>query len=168
MMIPDPVTVARRRHVATCLARAGLVLWGLWVSLRAAGAVWDFVQLAMIGNPVQVLVHPLLGALGDLGIWAVALLLHGRIVRWVVPMGKPADVCPRCGYSLRNLRGGVCPECGLDLAAGGQAAGSAGPAAGAVAGVVMAAPVVARGVPRGRVGGGGEGEMTIPPPPGHR
>lgn len=50
-----------------------------------------------------------------------------RLSRWIVPLPEPG--CPRCGYSLSNLRSPICPECGLDLRppTGGGIAGGGSP-----------------------------------------
>ncbi|MGH7132208.1 MAG: hypothetical protein ACREJO_09720 [Phycisphaerales bacterium] len=58
---------------------------------------------AFFGTPVLV---------GTAGAWL--LLLDAALLRrWLVPTAR--NGCPECGYDLRGLQGGVCPECGATL-----------------------------------------------------
>ena len=66
----------------------------------------------------EVLIHagksiwaPLLGFLLFWGVGLGVLAYHWRLFARALYRGT-RNVCPRCGYSLKGIRSGVCPECG--------------------------------------------------------
>jgi len=116
-MTPDPATIARRRHLVTVLLRAAIVVLAAWTAWEfctgLVDALWNLYQVGIV-QPAY-FVQPFMIALPRVVAVVVLLALQGRIVRWVVPMPSAEPGCPRCGYSLKNLRSPVCPECGLNL-----------------------------------------------------
>ncbi|MCP3979020.1 MAG: hypothetical protein GY716_06765 [bacterium] len=42
----------------------------------------------------------------------VLLIGASRIARWLL---RPLRVCPQCGYDVRGIESGKCPECGAVL-----------------------------------------------------
>lgn len=41
--------------------------------------------------------------------------VEGWVVRWIVPYPAREATCAQCGYSLKNLKSPICPECGADV-----------------------------------------------------
>lgn len=118
-MMPDPNTIARRRHMVTILLRCFILALAMYTLI---GATWATFERAMTwgGSSAGSLLLSALVQFGPLGLLVVAmLLLEKRLVRWLVPPGTRMDMCRSCGYSLRNLRSPVCPECGTDVRSGG-------------------------------------------------
>lgn len=109
---PWQATYLRRREWVRTIIRGVALLIALLGSLglysftgavigAAAGMSWMNI-LATIGAPLTY--------------FSVAFALgwfSTRLSRWIVPLPEPG--CPRCGYSLKDLRSPICPECGLDL-----------------------------------------------------
>jgi len=75
-----------------------------------------------IGAGLGVTLGATVGAItGDLRLWIAlcpsigsGLGLLAGIIWSVMTQPTPKDVCANCGYSLKGLDGGVCPECGAD------------------------------------------------------
>ena len=116
----DPGSIATRRHAVLCVLRAVAVLHAL-VGLAITCVIligrteryigFDFWQYQM---PIVFTAAFFLAPAGALALFSRA------IARWIVP-GMPREPeCPNCGYSLKNLKGTVCPECGADV--GGRSA----------------------------------------------
>ncbi len=118
-MNPDMATIARRRHLMTIALRVVVAVWvaySIWHTVdMLLGNISGFV-MAGIGGLVYELCVPLLGRLG---LAAALVFLEKPLVRWLVPISVGGDnACPKCGYSLKNLKSPVCPECGMNLRAG--------------------------------------------------
>lgn len=127
-MIPDTATIIKRRHLATSIVRVGLAIWGAWLLVRTTDAVFDMVEAIALGRGtigIGTVLYPVLPFVP----WVIALAMHRPLVKWIVPPGERADLCPGCGYSLKNLNSPICPECGLTLrSAPAQAAAAKTPA----------------------------------------
>lgn len=113
----------RRRHVARTGVRVVVMLcvfravWLLGDAISSNGFTFG---LGFLGAAVDRAMETGLA----IGLWlfiAFALMiLEQRLVRWLVPMPTPDHVCHQCGYSLKNLKSPVCPECGVDLSPRGR------------------------------------------------
>lgn len=114
--IPDRQTILWRRHLCVSVIRVGAAGWLVWIVIsqlrgqlfagRLSGGLTSFIDVFFLGMLYQlpVLVFAL-----------TALLFQHRIARWIIPDGFRVDVCPACGYSLKNLKSPICPECGSDV-----------------------------------------------------
>lgn len=106
-----------RRHLATCLYRGAFLILAFWCA-------WDFalellnLLAAMYegwGNGIANILprivwnHP-----PRIAALVALFLLERRLINWVVSLPR-TDLCPKCGYSLKNLRSPICPECGTSL-----------------------------------------------------
>jgi len=116
---PDAATVARRRHMVTMIVRSLIALFGAWILW---GAVEGFGQVFQIMLPSSRTEHLIGAAWNFLTSHVPSLLLvvaivffEQRLVRWIVPTPRPDNACPKCGYSLKDLRSPICPECGMSL-----------------------------------------------------
>ena len=106
--------------MATMLLRAAILLWVGYTALLLVQSLIIAAQ-GMLGGgyPIGAFVYDVLIPLAfRVALIAVAVLLERPIVRWIVPLGPSQNVCPRCGYALKDLKSPVCPECGLNLRAG--------------------------------------------------
>jgi hypothetical protein len=115
-MNPDLITIARRRHLMTIMLRVAVLVWvaySVWHAVDGLlGNISGFV-MAGIGGLVYELVLPLMGRLF---LAAALVFLEKPLVRWLVPASAGGEnTCPKCGYSLKNLKSPVCPECGMNL-----------------------------------------------------
>jgi hypothetical protein len=119
-MIPDAATIARRRHLVTIIARSLIALFGAWVALGAVAGIGQIFQPIYSGG-IQFLVPGIWNFLTtdvpQLLLVAALFLLEQRLVRWIVPMPSRHAACPTCGYSLKDLKSPICPECGTSLRA---------------------------------------------------
>ena len=123
-MIPDPDTISRRRHTVTIVVRFLIVLYGVMCCYDLArGQVgttlsvllngsnnagnWGFVLLNELGGYVR--------SSPEFALLAVLLWQETRLVRWIVPLGDSGTLCSKCGYSLKDLKSPICPECGTNL-----------------------------------------------------
>lgn len=93
-------------------ASAAVVLYGvLQVGRDAANGLYGLIQGNFYGPFMEIL-----GSSVAFIIPGVLLgLTSNRIARWIVPAGLRTDGCPHCGYSLKNLKSPICPECGNDI-----------------------------------------------------
>lgn len=114
-MIPDFPTIARRRHIATMIVRSCIVAYAAWAIYKIVPVLWSVILGAMQGGGwvyfQNVGVVPVL-------MCVLALVFFGVerwVVRWIVPLPAREQACPKCGYSLKNLKSPICPECGTDL-----------------------------------------------------
>ena len=119
-MTPDSDTIARRRHTVTIVVRLLIAAYGAWVCYSiATGSVQLFLSNAVANSSLGIALADVPYALARDGpqvvLLVVLILVEKRLVRWIVPMPVGGPVCPKCGYSLKNLRSPVCPECGLNL-----------------------------------------------------
>lgn len=113
-MLPPAETILRRRHTArTCVRVAALLCVARSISSLAdsiSGVTFPDIFTAQSyaidrGFPI--------------GIWlfvaAVLIVAERPLTRWLIPAGSPANLCLNCGYSLKNLKSPICPECGADV-----------------------------------------------------
>lgn len=122
-MTPPIEVILRRRHLARTGVRVVVMLCvvkALWtLSDAIAGEVFSSWPGGVGGVFERVIDNGL-----AMGVWLVSalalLLLERRLSRWLVPMPTPDHVCHECGYSLKNLKSPVCPECGVDLSPRGR------------------------------------------------
>lgn len=113
-MIPPLEVILRRRHAArTGIRVAALVCLGrmLWLlSDTISGVTFPSAVTAMglmIDQGFALIVWPIAATL--------LLVFERRLAAWLVPMPTPGNVCHQCGYSLKNLKSPICPECGADV-----------------------------------------------------
>lgn len=119
-MIPDAATIVRRRHTVTMIVRGFIALMGVWIVWELAGNIGQTLQQLFDtswGNPIGVLIYLLLRIIPAMLVLAAMVFFHGHLVRWIVPMPSRHAGCPTCGYSLRDLKSPICPECGTSLSA---------------------------------------------------
>lgn len=112
-MSVDLRVIQRRRHLCLVIVRAVALLLAL-VGALAAGMAFQ----SRIGrfSGFEYLAVPVLAILGAFWVPTLVLAAASRpLSRWLVPVPGPASECPRCGYSLKNLKAPICPECGLTL-----------------------------------------------------
>lgn len=111
-MIPDLETVLRRRHIVIIFIRIAAIMTILWwavpileellygvLTLNITQATWNFAPRLASGIVAIALASGM-------------LILQRGLAAMLVPMGRRVDSCLNCGYSLKNLRTNVCPECG--------------------------------------------------------
>ncbi len=123
-MIPDAATIARRRHTVTIVVRLLIALYGAFcVYALVVGPVVSVLNTLMNWSNNSGMVGSLvLGQLGNgcyvlpqLMLVVVLVLTEQRLVRWIVPIPAKHAGCPKCGYSLKDLKSPICPECGTSL-----------------------------------------------------
>jgi hypothetical protein len=114
-MIPELSTVARGRYVARVVLRVAVFAWLVYSVWRTCDYLFTNLGGFLGSGVFAWLFDLLLPLVVRLGLAVGVLLLEKRLVRWLVPLGSRQNVCPRCGYALKDLRSPVCPECGLDL-----------------------------------------------------
>ncbi len=117
-MIPTFDTITRRRHLVTICLRAALFLFAAWVAYAAAGLCGQFLQQTFAFGLAAALpsgANILAFSGPEILLVVVLFLLESRIVRWIVPLPPRHSGCPKCGYSLKDLKSPVCPECGTNL-----------------------------------------------------
>lgn len=56
-----------------------------------------------------------LGKLIQFGFALVLVFFAGPVSRLVMWRMRPAGECSKCGYDVRGVSGGKCPECGAEL-----------------------------------------------------
>ncbi|HMN39805.1 MAG TPA: hypothetical protein PKE29_03100 [Phycisphaerales bacterium] len=118
-MNPDLPSIARRRHLVTILLRVGVLAWAIWVVVSSLNYVLEHLDGFMMGGLAAWIYSLLIPVASKLAIGGIVLLAERPLVRWLVPVSTGGEnVCPKCGYSLKNLKSPVCPECGMDLRAG--------------------------------------------------
>ena len=121
-MIPDPATIAKRRHTVRIVLRSLTALYGAWVCFVLATETLPHLishanYLIDFGF-VQDFMHFLGFFAGDVPrvLFLVALVLcERRLASWIVPVGRAENLCLNCGYSLKDLKSPICPECGTNL-----------------------------------------------------
>lgn len=100
------------------IVRAGVVVfgfWGLWACARQATYPLTCVLRGDWAQAAPALID-LLTVTGPVLLLAAALVLcEGKLVRWIVPFPPREATCAQCGYSLKNLKSPICPECGADF-----------------------------------------------------
>lgn len=114
-MIPDFPTIARRRHIATIIVRSCIVVFAAWSLYKLIPVVWASIMSAAQGGS---LVYFQNSGVVPLLMCVLAIIFAGVerwVVRWIVPLPARELACPKCGYSLKNLKSPICPECGTDL-----------------------------------------------------
>ncbi len=117
-MIPDSATITRRRHTATIFVRSGIVLfavWILWGATSWTGQTLQQISESGISNIFGITLFFLLQFVPSLLVLTAMVMFHGHVVRWIVPTPRPDHICPKCGYSLKDLKSPICPECGTNL-----------------------------------------------------
>ena len=117
-MIPDAATLARRRHTVTIIVRSFIALFGAWI---AWGAVVGLGQILypLFGSGIDFFFQAVLNFLFQhvpaLLLIVALIVFEQRLVRWIVPTPRPDTSFPKCGYSLKDLKSPICPECGTSL-----------------------------------------------------
>lgn len=115
-VVPDPSTIAKRRHLLRTGVRIVAVIL-IGHALLGANEVltaylmadsdypsytgWEFILLATLTHGVPI------------ALAVILLVLERSLCRWLVPMPKVR--CPGCEYTLDGSPAGRCPECGLIL-----------------------------------------------------
>ncbi|MBX3358565.1 MAG: hypothetical protein KF745_09055 [Phycisphaeraceae bacterium] len=117
-MILDTGSIVRKRYrMRRNIRFAALALFMVFLigtsaplmDLLITGRVFDGMRLLEILRQVaSVPGNFLVGA-------AFLCVMQRRLVVWLLPL--PENLCPQCGYHLRELTTTRCPECGLELAA---------------------------------------------------
>jgi len=113
-MSPSADTILRRRHTAQTGLRVGVALCvtkAIWTLADALSGIDVFDPL----SGVQLAFDNGLPILLWLGSGAALIAFERPLVRWLVPRVAGGHVCLNCGYSLKNLRSPICPECGTDI-----------------------------------------------------
>ncbi len=123
-MIPDPATIARRRHTITIIVRFLIAAYGSWCFYKLAmGPIQSFLASLTSGmntggvlwsnvlNNCQSLIY---STVPQFAFLAGLILTEKRIVHWIVP-DRAENICPKCGYSLKDLKSPICPECGMNI-----------------------------------------------------
>lgn len=115
-VVPDPSTIAKRRH----LLRTGVRAFALVLIVHSLLGANDVLAEYLTTEPDyaqylgwdlivrEVLIHGVPIALA-----AILLVIERPLCRWLVPMPKVR--CPGCEYTLDGTPPGRCPECGLQL-----------------------------------------------------
>lgn len=123
-MIPDPATIARRRHTVTIVVRFLIVLYGVWCCYNVAtgpiGSILNTLanlsnNAGMVGSLLVGHVTAYMSLLSEFALLAALIWQEKRLVRWIVPIGDSDQLCSKCGYSLKDLKSPICPECGTNL-----------------------------------------------------
>ncbi len=113
--IPDRQTILWRRHLCVSVIRVGAAGLIVWAALGQSRDVLSAVAFNPITGLGQNIALAMLNQLPLIAIAAFVLIFQRRIARWIIPDGFRVDVCPACGYSLKNLKSPICPECGSDV-----------------------------------------------------
>src|SRR4051794_3402626 len=69
-----------------------------------------------VGSAVSSVSYSLSAVFVPLWPWTVLFACSGAVL-WTLGRGRAAGHCAACGYDLRGLRPGACPECGAGPAA---------------------------------------------------
>lgn len=115
-VVPDPSTIAKRRHLLRTGVRAFALVLIVHSLLGANDVLAEYLTTEPDYAPYtgwdlvvrEVLVHGVPIALA-----AILLVIERSLCRWLVPMPKVR--CPGCEYTLDGTPPGRCPECGLML-----------------------------------------------------
>lgn len=86
-----------------------------FVGFMGGGTIYDFERLLSLA-----LYSGLVGGIGRLVIGAYLLFGGAKLVNLCIPSNRP--YCPHCGYDVRGVGDGICPECGVRLPADLRAA----------------------------------------------
>lgn len=121
-MIPDFATIARRRHTVTIIVRACIVAYGVWCCYQVAiGPISDSrIDRELVEQLGNDRVHPDRQRAGVrisflcLDCWPPFSGRNGGSSIGSSPH-RPDTFCPKCGYSLKDLKSPICPECGTNL-----------------------------------------------------
>lgn len=119
-MVPDAAAIARRRHTVTICVRSVIALVAAWIGWGAVvwfGQTLQQISESGVANVFGVLLFFLLQFVPQLLLLLAAVIFHGPLVRWIVPTPLPDHSCPKCNYSLKDLKSPICPECGTSLTA---------------------------------------------------
>ena len=116
-MFPDPATIARRRHLAVIGVRAAMV-GSVFVFVYRVSDVFSEGLATLTAPPAATVGYKLGLNIGWLALAGLLWLIERPLVKWLVPPPQPG--CPNCGYSLRNLKTPICPECGADISGSGS------------------------------------------------
>lgn len=113
--IPDRQTILWRRHLCVSVIRVGAAGYLGWSVLIEVSNVVNVLLFNPLFNLLDNFAFGLLSRLPVFAFALAALVFQRRIARWIIPDGFRVDVCPACGYSLKNLNSPICPECGSDV-----------------------------------------------------
>jgi hypothetical protein len=115
---PPVDVILRRRHLVLVLVRSAAVVVAVFGAVDLAMSllarterITDFSLFEYRGAVIAAVLLYGLPAL-------VIGLVSRRLSRWIVPAGLRSDACMNCGYSLKNLKSPICPECGADVKRG--------------------------------------------------
>ena len=100
------------------VVRAGIVafaFWGLWGCATQITYPLSRLLQGDVPQMLLALIDWVSGSAPMLLLAAGLALFEGRLVRWIVPYPPREATCPQCGYSLKNLKSPICPECGADF-----------------------------------------------------
>lgn len=113
--IPDRQTILWRRHLCVSVIRVGAAGWLAWTVLEQLSQAFVALVLDDLANVTRNFLNSVLFQLAPVSLAVAVLIFQHRIARWIIPDGFRVDVCPACGYSLKNLKSPICPECGSDV-----------------------------------------------------
>jgi hypothetical protein len=92
-----------------------VMIFALWHGPLLTGLAWivpvTLVAAFVAGRLTPTTDGPELSVLVSAGVYVVACLLRG-VAMFGAEARREEWMCARCGYDLRGLREGVCPECG--------------------------------------------------------
>jgi hypothetical protein len=105
---------ARRRHAARTWVRVAALLClarALWIGSDAMGGI----VFPSLPTAIQHLIDNGFAILVWVAAGAGLVLFERLLVRWLIPSAGTGAECGNCGYSLKNLKSPICPECGADV-----------------------------------------------------
>jgi hypothetical protein len=115
-MTPDLGTIAQRRHLVTIFLRVGVLVWVCYSLTLSIDMLAGNIDGFAMGGVMAVIFSLAIPLACRCALAGAVLLMERPLVRWLVPVsGMGEHACPKCGYSLKNLKSPVCPECGMDL-----------------------------------------------------
>ncbi len=111
---------SKREIVKCCLRGVAFIIFLLVLCILAAGVLHVLFDTGMergwliLRNSFRWTLRSELSWSIPLCIVAIAMLVLQRPMARLIA-GPLESGCPKCGYSLRNLKSKRCPECGSDL-----------------------------------------------------
>lgn len=97
------------------VVRALAALFAVWVAQQSFGDLSGGIYEALTNGAVGTLILAVVTHLPLILLAVVTLLGSRALANWIVPYPAREATCPQCGYSLKNLKSPICPECGADF-----------------------------------------------------